>query len=121
MSALTIEGYEDFAVARNVLAELGDLTVWAGKSRGPNYPNGEMIFDPLLAAWDDFDRVFAAIEVSQTSIFPLGLWRNDMTPLITPKGEVFAVGVFGVWRVGSVEEFINAIVYADRPIQVLSR
>ncbi|GAB3966750.1 hypothetical protein GCM10029978_032600 [Actinoallomurus acanthiterrae] len=119
-SRLAAEGYDDFPAARNALTGLGDLTIQAGKARGPNYPNGEMIFDPLLAAWDDFHRIFNAMEVSQAKVFPLGLWRNDMTPLITPTGVVFAIGVFGVWRISSIEEFINQIVCADQPIDILS-
>jgi hypothetical protein len=79
-----------------------------------------MIFDPLLGGLGDFARAAELSTAVNAFMFPLGEWRNDMLVLIADDGSVYATGPYGRWRVGrNVEQFLNKVVCADEPIEVL--
>ncbi|GAA4234880.1 hypothetical protein GCM10022254_40820 [Actinomadura meridiana] len=114
------QGYEDFPAARWALTSVGGLRVAAHQAIGPNYPNSDMLFDPLLGAWDNYDDVYQLMDLCGSRVFPLGLWDIAMTPMIDESSAVYAFGAFGTWRVGaSMEEFLDKVVCAEDPIEII--
>lgn len=120
MGPLLAEGYPRFPAALDALAELGGLTVNPLRFIGPNFPNSEVIFDPLLGGSGQTELAGKVVEVVTEKVFPLGEWRNDMLLLIGETGAVFAVGPYGMWRVANgLEEALNRIVCSDTELEVL--